>query len=50
MNSSEPTIKKCYIGPYPRPMPEGMKDELPKVKVQLDNGKEKTLFEFILMN
>lgn len=46
MNSSEPTIKKCYIGPYPRLMPEGMKDELPKVKVQFDNGEEKTLFEF----
>ena len=46
MNSSEPTINKCNIGPYPRPMPEGMIDELPKVKVQFDNGEEKTLFEF----
>lgn len=46
MNYSEPTIKKCYIGPYPRLMPNGMNDELPKVKVVFDTGEEKTLFDF----
>jgi hypothetical protein len=39
-------IVKCTIGPYPRPMPEGMLDSMPSVKVQFNNGEEKVLFEF----
>ena len=46
MNTKEPIIVKCKIGPYPRPMPEGMLDPMPEVKVQFDNGQEKVLFEF----
>ncbi len=42
----EPVIVKCEIGSYPRPMPEGMFDPMPSVKVQLTNGEEHTLFEF----
>lgn len=32
--------------PYPRPMEQGMFDPMPEVKVQFNNGTEKTLFEF----
>jgi hypothetical protein len=39
-------IIKCDIGPYPRPMPEGMFDPMPEVNVQLSNGEELTLFSF----
>jgi len=39
-------IVKCVIDPYPRPMPEGMLDKMPEVKVQFTNGEEKTLFDF----
>lgn len=46
MNHKEPVIIKCSIGSYPRPMPEGMFDPMPMVKVQFDNGEEKILFEF----
>lgn len=46
MNSTEPVIIKCSIGPYPRPMPEGMLDSMPKVSVRFNDGNEKTLFEF----
>jgi hypothetical protein len=46
MNTPEPVIVKCKIGPYPRPMPEGMTDSMPELKVQFNNGDEKTLFEF----
>jgi hypothetical protein len=46
MTSTEPVIIKCSIGPYPRPMPEGMIDSMPKVSVKFSNGNEKTLFEF----
>jgi hypothetical protein len=46
MNTKEPLIVKCTIGPYPRPMEEGMFDPMPEVKVQFNNGDEKTLFEF----
>ncbi len=46
MTRSTITIKKCTISPYPRPMPIGMIDPMPKVKVQFDDGSEKTLFEF----
>lgn len=46
MKTNEPVIVKCSIGTYPRPMPEGMLDPMPEVKVQFDNGQEKVLFEF----
>lgn len=46
MNSAEPVIIKCSIRAYPRPMPEGMFDAMPEVRVQFDDGNEKTLFEF----
>ena len=46
MAISDPIIIKCTTGPYPRPMPEGMLDPLPQVKVQFDDGSEKILFEF----
>jgi hypothetical protein len=46
MSNQEPVIVKCEIGPYPRPMPEGMFDPMPSVKVKFSDGREKTLFEF----
>lgn len=46
MTTSEPIITKCKIGPYPRPMPEGMFDQMPSVKVTLSNGESLKLFEF----
>lgn len=42
----KPIINRCKIGRYPRKMPEGMLDPMPQVKVQFDDGSEKTLFEF----
>lgn len=46
MTTSEPIITKCKIGPYPRPMPEGMFDQMPSVKVTLSNGESLKLFDF----
>ena len=46
MKATEPVIVKCSIGPYPRPIEQGMFDRMPEVKVQFHNGDEKTLFEF----
>lgn len=46
MKATEPVIVKCSIGPYPRPMEQGMFDPMPMVKVQFNNSEEKTLFEF----
>lgn len=46
MTNSEPKIIKCSIGPFPRPMPQGMFDKMPEVKVVLENGEEHTLFDF----
>lgn len=46
MKNQLPTIVECEIGPYPRKMPEGMVDPMPKVNVKLDNGEEQELFEF----
>lgn len=46
MNSTEPVIVKCVIGKYPRPLPEGMMDKMPEVRVTLSNGEVKTLFDF----
>ncbi len=46
MKDINPVIVKCNIGSYPRPMPEGMFDKMPTVKVWLGNGEEYDLFEF----
>ncbi len=46
MNSPVPTIVKCVIGKYPRPLPDGMLDKMPEVTVTLSNGEVKTLFDF----
>lgn len=46
MDTRRALITVCEIGPLPRPMPEGMLDPMPKVKVQFDDGSEKVLFEF----
>jgi hypothetical protein len=46
MKQADQIIVSCSISPIPRPMPEGMSDPMPEVKVQFDNGEEKTLFEF----
>jgi hypothetical protein len=46
MKQADQIIVSCSISPIPRPMPEGMSDPMPMVKVQFDNGEEKTLFEF----
>ncbi len=42
----KPTITTVEIGPMPRPMPEGMFDDMPSVKATFDNGETKKLFEF----
>lgn len=46
MSNQEPVIVKCEIGPFPRPMPEGMWDKMPAVNVTFSDGTEKSLFEF----
>jgi len=46
MTHTEPTITKCKIGPFPRPMPEGMFDQMPTVRVTLSNGETMKLFEY----
>ena len=46
MKKEIPKIVKCEIGPYPRPMPQGMFDPIPEVKVWLSNGEVLTLFSF----
>lgn len=46
MTAIQPVIVKCTIEPYPRPMPDGMFDKMPTVKVWLDNDEEHELFEF----
>ena len=46
MNTTGPVIVKCEIGPFPRPMPEGMWDKMPSVYVTFSDGTEKSLFEF----
>ncbi|HOD62000.1 MAG TPA: hypothetical protein PKG96_07860 [Bacilli bacterium] len=43
---SEPIITKCEIGPFPRPMPEGMFDQMPTVRVTLSDGETMKLFEY----
>ena len=44
--TTNPVIVKCTIGTHPRPMPEGMFDPMPEVKVQFDDDEEKVLFQF----
>ena len=39
-------ITACEIGPYPRPMPQGMFDEMPKVKATFEDGSTQELFSF----
>ena len=39
-------IKSCTIGPYPRPMPEGMFDPMPEVVATFEDGSIKNLFSF----
>ena len=39
-------ITDCTIGPYPRPMPEGMFDLMPKVSVTYEDGTTEDLFTF----
>lgn len=46
MKRTLPIIINCEISRYPRPMPEGLFDQMPKVTVKFNNGEEKTLFEF----
>ena len=41
-----PKIVSCRIGPYPRPMPEGLSDPMPRVNATFDDGTTKTLFTF----
>lgn len=40
------TIVDAEIGPMPRPMPHGMFDPMPYVKVRYSDGSEEKLFEF----
>lgn len=46
MIKSKPVITKCEIGPFPRPMPEGMFDQMPSVYVTLSSGELLKLFEY----
>jgi len=39
-------IVSCRIGPYPRPLPQGMFDPRPQVVVVTETGRELTLFQF----
>jgi hypothetical protein len=41
-----PIIVKCDISPYPISMPYGKFDQMPEVKVKLNNGEELILFKF----
>lgn len=42
----KPKIVRVRIGPYPRPMPEGMFDPMPSVAAVFDNGTTGRLFRF----
>ncbi|HPJ12951.1 MAG TPA: hypothetical protein PLV00_06160 [Caldisericia bacterium] len=46
MTTSNPIITKCEIGPFPKPMPEGMFDQMPSVRVTLSDGNTLSLFEY----
>lgn len=43
---SNKTIEKAEIGPYPRPMPAGMLDPMPEVRVTYQDGTSEVLFSF----
>jgi hypothetical protein len=43
---SDLKINSVHITAAPRPMPEGMFDEMPKVIVGFEDGTAKTLFSF----
>ena len=46
LDSTEPVIVKCTISSYSKPMPVGMFDPMPSVKVRFSNGVEKSLYKF----
>ena len=46
IDTTEPVIVECTISKYPWPMPLGINDKMPEVKVRFSNGVEKTMFEF----
>ena len=46
MINKEPIITKCEIGPFPRPIPDGMFDKMPSVSVTLSNGESLSLFDY----
>jgi hypothetical protein len=39
-------IKSATVGPMPRPMPEGMFDDMPSVTVTYEDATTEKLFEF----
>lgn len=39
-------IISAEVGPMPRPMPEGMFDAMPQVRVTYDDGSHEALFTF----
>ena len=39
-------IVSAVVGPMPRPMPEGMFDDMPKVTATFEDGTTKELFTF----
>jgi len=41
-----PVIESVDIGPYPRPMQEGLFDEMPTVSATFSDGTEEELFSF----
>lgn len=41
-----PRIVSVTIGPMPRPMPQGMLDQMPTVRALFDDGTEKNLFSY----
>lgn len=46
MEKTEPVIVKCEIGPFPRPMPEGIFDSMPQVLATFSDGTQNILFDF----
>lgn len=45
-SADAPVIVSVEIGPYPRPMPEGMFDDMPTVTARFSDGTEEVLFSF----
>ena len=46
MADANKKIATAKVGPYPRPMPHGMFDPMPKVTVTYEDGTVEELFEF----